>query len=90
MSDNEVQLLSAEWRAIVLSELKEIKETQKSIREDLTAQMLSSATKEDFKSLDERLTKIENINSKYLGGAIILNIFFIGLVQYIINIFKMK
>lgn len=97
MSETETQQLSAEWRAIVLSELKAIRDAQVEMRRDITNQMVNSSTKEDFNNfqdrfikIDERLSKIENTNNKFIGATIILNILFIGFVQYIINFFKTK
>lgn len=97
MTESENQQLSAEWRAIVLSELKEIKEAQKEMRKDITSQILTSASKEDLDSfkdklikIDERLTTIESISNKFIGGAIILNIIFVAAFQYIFNMFKIK
>ena len=93
--DTESTQLNAEWRAIVLSELKAIRSDQSEMRKDITNQMINSYTKEDFNEfqekivkLDGRLTKIESISNKFLGAAIIINLLFIGVIQYFVNMFK--
>jgi len=95
MHEEESLRLSAEWRAIVLAELKAIRSDQLEMRKDITNQMINSYTKEDFNDfqdkivkLDGRLTKIESISNRFLGAAVILNLLFVGLIQYFINIFK--
>lgn len=89
--------LIQEWRANVIEALKEIREDQKELRKDVNSQAIIAITKEDLKSfisqiekIDTRLTKIESLSSKFIGAAIILNFIFVGIIQYLVNIFKTK
>lgn len=86
--DNEIVLMQWEWRREISSQIKEIKELNNEMRQQLFEMSQNFVKSNELEIAKQRIDSLENDRAKIIGGMFVLQVVGSALIWFIMKIWN--